>query len=282
MFQNFDAMKIINRLFPMAVLAVLAMAGCSDADNEAPVISDLFITPQPALGLACGQEDPCVIQLFTGDSLIIAFTVTDNEELSQYKFDIHQNFDCHGHAKLEETTVWEVIEIGELTGTEMQVSRVLQVPDTATAGIYHFTVQVADFFGNSVKTQIFNIALRNLEDTVPPVLTVSEPIVDTLRITLTDTLVNDSIRFVGSITDNRALETGGNGKLELRYWQVGSPNVFQLYSALFVAGTGNSYMFDFKINIPSTLVAGVYIIDFRAFDGVNNASDVLQIPVTIE
>lgn len=281
MFLNFDTMKFIIRLFPILAFATFTIAACSESDTEPPVISDLVITPQPTTGIICGQEDPFVIQVYTGDSLTISFTVTDDEELSQYKFDIHQNFDCHGHLKVEETGVWEVIEIGELTGTEMQVSRVLQVPDTATAGTYHFSIQVADFFGNSVKTQIFNITLLNVDDTLPPVLAATQPLTDTLTITLSDTIANDSIRFAGSVTDNRDLELGGNGKLDLRYWKTDSPNVFNLYSILFVIGTGPSYDFDFTVAVPAILVEGQYIFQLRAFDGVNNPSNTLEYEVKI-
>lgn len=281
MFQNFDTMKLINRLIPILALAAFTVAGCSDADSEAPVISSLVITPEPGIGIVCGTEEANVISVLTGDSIIISFTVSDNEELSQYKLDVHSNFDCHGHAKVE-TSVWEVIDIVDIQGLSQEVNYVLNVPDSTTAGLYHFSIQLADFFGNSAKTEIFQIKVKNLEDTVPPVLTVAEPVADTLRINLSDTLANDSIRFVGSVVDNRDLELGGNGKLQMRYWQVGSANTFQLYSILFIAGTGPSYNFDFKVNLPQTLVAGVYIIDVRAFDGVNNASNVLQFPVTIE
>lgn len=274
-------MRMFRYLLAIAIVSISIM-GCSEADTEPPVISDLVITPLPTAGIVCGQEDAYVIQLYTGDSLTISFTVTDDEELSQYKFDIHQNFDCHGHAKLEETVVWEVIDIGNISGTEAQVSRVLNVPEIATAGNYHFSIQVADFFGNSAKTQVFSIILQNLDDTIPPVLTVSEPSVSSITLNLTDSMPNDSIRFVGSVTDNRDLENGGNGKLELRYWRVGSANTFELYNILFVLGTGPSIDFDFTVTVPPTLVTADYIFELRAFDGVNNLSNTVRFNVTIE
>lgn len=273
-------MRMFRHLLAIAIVPA-ALSGCSEADTEPPVISDLVITPQPTADIICGQEENNVIRLSTGDSLTIAFTVTDNEELSQYKFDIHQNFDCHGHAKLEETSVWEVIEIGALTGTEMQVSRTLQVPDSATAGKYHFSIQVADFFGNSAKTEIFNIIVQNLDDTIPPVLTVTAPSVSSITINRSDSIPNDSIRFAGTVTDNRDLELGGNGKLELRYWRVGSANAYELFSILFVLGTGPSIDFDFTVTVPPILVSDDYIFQLRAFDGVNNMSNTVQFNVTI-
>jgi len=281
MFLNFDPMKILSRLFPIIAIAVLTIAGCSEADNEPPVINDLVITPTPGLGIICGTEEDHVISTYTGDSIVISFTVTDNEELSQYKIDVHSNFDCHGHAKVE-TTVWEVIDIVDIGGLSQQVNYVLNVPDSATAGLYHFSIQVADFFGNSAKSQFFHLLVKNLEDTVPPILVVTEPSVDSLTVSLNDTLANDSIRFVGNVSDNRDLELGGNGKLQLRYWKVGSPNVFDLYSILFVVGTGPSYDFDFTVAVPSILVAGNYVFQLRVFDGVNNPSNTVQYQVRIE
>ena len=64
----------------------------------------------------------------------------DNEALSQYKVDIHNNFDCHGHAR--STQDWTVLEVLDIEGTEQRVSRSLSVPDDVTAGNYHFHVQV--------------------------------------------------------------------------------------------------------------------------------------------
>ncbi len=194
---------------------------------------------------------------------------------------MHSNFDCHGHARVE-TSVWEVIEIVNLQGISQEVTHVLRVPDSTTAGLYHFSIQLADFFGNSAKTEIFQILVRNLEDTVPPTLTVTEPSVDSLTVNLSDTLANDSIRFAGLVADNRALEEGGNGKLSLRYWRQGSSNIFELYSVLFIAGTGPSYAFDFTVAVPTILVVGNYIFELHAFDGVNNASTTRQYQVTIE
>jgi hypothetical protein len=81
--------------------------------------------------------------------------VSDNELLRQYKIDVHPNFDCHAHAKLE-TADWSVSEVVELSGTSAQISRSILIPDSATAGTYHLSIQVADHFGNSVKTEIYS------------------------------------------------------------------------------------------------------------------------------
>jgi hypothetical protein len=271
----------ISRFLLAGSIVAATLSGCSEADIESPVISDLVITPQPAFGIICGQEENNVVHVFTGESITISFTATDNEELSQYKLDVHQNFDCHGHAKLEQTVVWEVIDIGNISGKEAQVTKVLNVPDSATAGKYHFSIMVADFFGNAAKTEIFHVIVKNLDDTIPPALTVTEPSVSSITINRSDSIPNDSIRFAGTVTDNRDLELGGNGKLELRYWRVGSANTFDLFNILFVLGTGPSIDFDFTVTVPPTLVAADYIFELRAFDGVNNMSNTVQFSVTI-
>src|SRR5690606_24886031 len=125
------------------LFSVIGLAGCSDSDTESPLISDLVITPAPTVGTVCGEEDPNVISVSTGDSITVSFTATDNEMLSQYKIDLHQNFDCHGHSKMA-TTDWEVSEIKDVTGTSSAVSTTFVVPDSATAGSYHFSIQLAD------------------------------------------------------------------------------------------------------------------------------------------
>lgn len=266
----------------IALFAAITFAGCSDSDTESPLISDLVITPQPGVGVVCGEEDANVIRVLTGDSITVSFTATDNEMLSQYKIDLHQNFDCHGHSNKMATTDWEVSEIMDVTGTSSAVSTTFAVPDSATSGSYHFSIQLADHFGNSAITGRYSINVLNLEDTVPPVLTAVEPSSSAFTISLSDTIPNDTVVFIGNVTDNLNLGISGNGKLELRYWATGSPNIFNLYSIQFLELDGESYNFDFTVQIPATLVAGEYVFELRAFDGVNNPSETVNYTVTIE
>ncbi|MCF8256576.1 MAG: DUF4625 domain-containing protein [Flavobacteriales bacterium] len=272
------AMRHILALF---LLASFTLAACSDADTEAPVISDLVITPTPGVGIVCGEEDPLVISVLSGDSLTISMTVTDDELLSQYKIDIHQNFDCHGHSRLA-TTDWEVIDIVDITGTSATIQRTVHVSDSATAGTYHFSILLADFFGNSASTEHFSINVLNRDDTVPPVLTVTLPSTSDLTVSLTDTIPNDSIIFAGNVSDNLDLGTGGNGRVELRFWRDSSANVFMLYNESFFEGLGSALDFDFVATVPPTLAAGGYIFELRAFDGVNNPAVPVIFNVTVE
>jgi hypothetical protein len=271
----------MRQFLALVLSASFILSACSDADTEAPVISDLVITPTPGQGTVCGAEDSLVISVLTGDSITISMTVTDDELLSQYKIDIHQNFDCHGHSKLA-TTDWEVIDIVNITGTSTTVQRTIHVSDSATAGTYHFSIQVADHFGNSARTERFSINVLNSDDTVSPVLTVTLPTTADLTVSLTDSIPNDSIVFAGNLADNVDLGTGGNGRVELRYWRDSSANVFMLYNESFFEGIGSSLDFDFVATVPPTLSVGGYIFEVRAFDGVNNPAQPVRFNVVIE
>jgi len=280
----------MRHLFALFLLVSFAMAACSDADTDKPVISDLIITPTPGQGMICGSEDSLVIAAMTGDSITISMTVTDDEQLSQYKIDIHQNFDCHGHSKVA-TADWEVIDIVEISGTSTSIQRTIYVPDSATVGTYHFSIQVADHFGNSARTERFSINVLNSDDLVPPTFTVTAPTALAMTLLLNDTVPadtvpfapNDSIIFTGNLTDNLALGVGGNGRIELRYWRDSTSNVFQLYNLPFIEGTHfQSVDFNFMARVPGTLTVGGYIFELRAFDGVNNPATPVRYMITIE
>jgi len=280
----------MRHFLALVLLASFVLSACSDADTGKPVISDLVITPTPGMGMVCEAEDSLVIAVMTGDSITISMTITDDEQLSQYKIDIHQNFDCHGHAKVA-TADWEVIDIVEITGTSATVQRTIHVSDSATAGNYHFSIQVADHFGNSARIERFSINVLNSDDLIPPTLTVTEPTSSTLLFMLNDTMPNDSVAFVpidtivfkGTVSDNLELGRGGNGRLELRYWRDSTSNVFQLFNLNFMEAIDlQSVDFDFVARVPATLAAGGYIFELRAFDGVNNPATPIRYVVTIE
>ncbi len=267
--------------FVLVFLASVSIFGCSDADTEKPVLTDLSITPSPTIGLVCDLPDSLVIEVLSGDSIAIFMNVSDNELLRQYKIDVHSNFDCHAHAKLE-TADWSVSEVVELSGTSAQISRSILIPDSATAGTYHLSIQVADHFGNSVKTNNYSLVVSNRSDTVAPVLMVIQPTTLDLVVLLTDSIPSDSIIFVGSVSDNMNLGLEGNGRLEMRYWSDSAASIFTLFNQPFLETDGSEFNFAFSARVPPTLSVGGYKFELRAFDGVNNPAPPIRFSVLIE
>jgi hypothetical protein len=265
----------------LVFLASVSIFGCSDADTEKPVLTDLSITPSPTIGLVCDLPDSSVIEVLSGDSIAIFMNVSDNELLRQYKIDVHSNFDCHAHAKLE-TADWAVSEVVELSGTSAQISRSILIPDSATAGTYHLSIQVADHFGNSVKTEIYSLLVSNRSDTIAPVLMVIQPNTLDLVVSLSDTIPNDSIIFIGTVSDNMNLGLEGNGRLEMRYWSDSAASIFTLFNQPFLETDGAEFNFGLSARVPPTLTAGGYKFELRAFDGVNNPAPPIRFSVLIE
>jgi hypothetical protein len=245
----------------------LLLSGCkSGADLEAPQMEVIRFDPAPRQGMVCGEPSEEVFFVASGESLNFEVLFTDNDELSEYKIDIHSNFDCHGHAR--KTEDWSVLEIGELDGNAHSLSHSIRVPDDVTAGAYHFQIQVTDKSGNDNPfANYYAIVVTNKKDTVPPVLSLTAPAAASFSVQR-----GTELRFSGTLTDNYSLGEGGNGKLLLTYNQGTGGNVFTAVEQNFPETEGTSRNFDFGFTVPNTLVVGTYTFVLSGYDGVNNES----------
>ena len=139
--------------------------GCVDPDTTDPTIEVVSITPAPASGMVCGEMEDYVITVNSTDTIEVTFRLTDDIELSQYKVDIHNNFDCHGHGKVE-TTDWYVISIEDVAGKDETITRRLPVPTNVTSGNYHFHMFATDAAGNNAESAvIYSLNVTNASDT---------------------------------------------------------------------------------------------------------------------
>lgn len=131
------SLKLRALLFSALLLA--AFTACnndddgSDPDTEKPVISLV----SPALESEIGA----------GQTLQLEIAVTDNQDLSSLRINIHNNFDGHDHNKksAEPFTFNETIEV---SGTEEVVTRSIEIPADAAAGPYHLMAYCLDAQGN--------------------------------------------------------------------------------------------------------------------------------------
>ena len=257
----------------------LFVQGCTvEPDETSPSIEVISITPTPSSGMVCGQLLENVSSLNSSDTLEITLRFTDNQELSQYKVELHNNFVCHGHSGKVETVDWYVISIEDLTGADQTVTREFPVPVNVTAGNYHFHVFATDAAGNNALTPaIYSLNVSNTDDTEVPALIVTNPASSSFSV-----LKGSTINFEGSLTDNNPLGPGTNGRLELQYWRSTSQNVYTLYEQDIENAVNESYNFNFDVVVPSTLADGTYIFELRAFDAVNNPSNVIEYTVEID
>lgn len=145
---------------PLLALGCATLFACKKTDREKPTFD--LQTPADSSVFISGQTIP------------FAARFLDNQGLSQYKIDIHDNFDGHSHEKYI-AKIWTQILIENIGGTEFNENRSIQVPDSVAAGWYHFLVTAVDEAGNQSEITFRNLYIQNTSDTVKPQITVNSP-----------------------------------------------------------------------------------------------------------
>ncbi len=276
-------MKNFKFLYHFALASlILGLTACGDNDVDItpPTFETITYTPAPVTAEICGSDESTVFLLTGGDQITFDVLFEDNNALSEYKVDIHNNFDCHGHGGGSApavvvpnvdnlTTDWTVLDINELSGTSSSIKRTLRVPENVTAGNYHFHIQVIDEVGNDSPFANFNsIKIKNPLDDTPPVFSIDEPANRSFS-----AKKGEVIRFVGKVTDERSLSDGGNGILYLAYTDLNSGNTFTTNVAFtFDENVDQVFDFDFEYSVPQTLTRGNYRFSLGANDGVRNVA----------
>jgi len=279
-------MRIIIAVFA----SILIFSACDDdsVDVTPPEIDIQGFTPAPSPGMICGTMEDSVFTLKGGEALGFVTTFRDDGALSEYKIDIHNNFDCHGHGGAatpginppgveNQTTDWTILDITPLNGKEAQVARTLNVPENVTAGTYHFQIQVLDESGNdNPLANFYSLQVFNPIDIAPPSITVSSPSGGF------SVAKGESINFQGEVADDFSLSQGGNGLLFLSYTDLSSGNTFTTDAVFpFDGSVDKNYSFDFDYTVPGTLTSGNYIFTLRAHDGVRNVAEVVEFEVEV-
>ena len=263
--------------------------GDSDVDLAAPSMTIMSLSPQPRTGDICGTVEDTVFHLKGGEELQFEALFRDDVALSQYKIDIHNNFDCHGHGGgapavsipgiANQTMDWAELQIGDLTGKEQLVSRKLRVPENVTAGAYHFQIQVIDEAGNDNPfANFYSLKVLNARDTIAPQIAATQPAQSSFAVAKGNT-----IRFEGEVADNYSLSEGGNGVLFLTYTDLSSGNTFIASGMVFPFDNTveKSHAFGFDFLVPLTLKTGAFRFSLRAHDGVRNVGDAVHFEVQV-
>lgn len=277
--------------FPFLFFAfTLLLSACSDeeVDTSPPALQLLALTPSPAPDWVCGTMEDSVFHLKSGEQLQLSVRFRDDLALSQYKIDIHNNFDCHGHGGgaapgisvpgiSNQTEDWTVLEISGLNGQDQTMDITLDVPDNVTAGNYHFQLQVLDESGNdNPNANIYTLKVLNSRDEGNPSLSVTTPA------GAFSVAKGSTVTFIGEATDNYSLSEGGNGVLYLTYTDLSSGNTF-LSDAVFPFDetVEKNYSFDFNFSVPNTLKAGDFLFSVRVHDGVRNVGEPVDFNVSV-
>lgn len=258
-----------------SLYAILLIAGfcsgCNKPDDDpgpaTPGVSGPVITVTeksvPAITASlCGASYDNVLKIATGKVLQMKIRFQSNRELSQYKIDIHSNFDCHTHGRVAAAAnPWKLSKAVDIAGMDTTVTEELPVPADASAGNYHFMIRLLDATGNEADFVEYNIILVNPDDTEPPVISMVQPAQDSIALAAGSVLDIESL-----ITDNKSLD---NGKYELTYHDADGRE-YKLEQQSFPAGTAATYLLKTAYEIPAYTVKGTATFYIKAYDAVNN------------
>lgn len=232
----------MKQIYFLLIAGLVCFSACKKTDKERPV----FTVNSPA--------DSTIFE--TGQTIAFSANFIDNEDLSQYKIDIHDNFDGHGHDK-NLATIWNQILIQNIAGSNFTENRNITVPDSAAAGWYHFLVTCVDVAGNQSQVEFRNIYIRNISDTVAPTVNLTTP-VENASYTLGNNLSVDA-----NITDNE--------RVYIVNTRIRRPNSSN--NIFFKADTFGTNAVNFNKIIPttgSTWTTGAYELRFTVFDNYYN------------
>ncbi len=115
---------------------------CKKADSEKPTISTVKVNGSSS-----------VLDISPGEAITVSSLISDNEELSQVKIDIHHDFDGHSHKAM--TVRFAEIRIKDISGGSFDLSEQFTIPANASSGAYHGTIIAVDKEGNQSESSIF-------------------------------------------------------------------------------------------------------------------------------
>lgn len=135
-----------NVFFFSALALTMIFSACNDDDSvdaDKPRITSVnFVTGVDAKA---------------GEVMKVSASFTDDENLSEAYFEIHENFDGHKHGKAN--TKFEASEILSLEGTQDEKTVEFSIPTTAAAGPYHLNLSVLDKAGNRSDVKVLGFSI---------------------------------------------------------------------------------------------------------------------------
>jgi len=242
--------------------------GQSELKNEKPTIGIVSQSVPTISEYLCNASFDNVIKVFTGDTIRFVFSFVAHNPLSQYKIDIHNNFDCHAHGK---SVPWSVLKLIDLSGNNATVEETLVVPEDASVGNYHLMIRLLDVYGLEAEVKEFNLIILNSDDMQEPVIELSSP-------TENSTFQHgEKVNFIGTITDNKSLK---NSRYELKFTDS-DDQTYNLYEIFYPSETINTYSIDTFYNIGTFISKGNGFFTIKAYDEANNYG-IKTVAVTIE
>jgi hypothetical protein len=259
----------MKNILPLLFI-ITTITACKDKKKNEPNLNNNTSKPSITVvskNIPTVTENLCdasfnnVLKTNTGNTLQVQFRFQGASNLSQYKIDVHNNFDCHSHGKIAASNPWSYLNIVDITGKDVSVTENLIIPANASVGNYHLMIKLIDELGNEAVPIEFNIILLNPNDSIAPTINLTIPTTDSIGIAR-----GSNLNFAGTITDNLSLN---GGKFEVSYTDSAKTS-FDIEQVFFSSTQGNSYNLNFNYTIPLYAVKGPSIFYLKAFDEVNN------------
>jgi len=256
------------------IIVVIIIVACNDKKgqnelkNEQPTI-DIVSQSVPTISeYLCNASFDNVLKIFTGDTMSFVFSFKAQNPLSQYKIDIHNNFDCHAHGK---SIPWSVLKLSDLKGKEAMIEETLIVPQDAAAGNYHLMIRLLDVYGLEAEVKEFNLIIINAEDQTEPIINIETPMPNQIF------QHGNEVSFKGKITDNKSLK---DSRYELKFTDA-NQQTYNLYEIFYTPETTISYNIDTTYTIGVFIATGNGFFTIKAYDQANNYA-IKTIPIIIE
>lgn len=258
--------------YPFYILSVVLaffIYGCDRSKDDpqpsvpgvdSPLITIVEKSVPVETDVVCGETYDNVLRLASGSTLQMKLRLRSNHQLSQYKIDVHSNFDCHSHGRISTTsTPWKLSKTVDIFGTDTTVLEKIFIPADASAGNYHFMIRLLDATGSEADFVEYNAVVANLADTIPPVVSIVAPLVDSVA-------AGGSIDIECRITDNRLLD---NGEYEIHFTDA-SGQEHEVAHDVFPVGTGTDWDLQTTYQMPAHVAPGMATFHIEAYDAVNN------------
>lgn len=254
-------MRVVGLSF-FIIVSLCYLSGCgNDATDIAyPQITVIETLPTVSSDEVCGEMSDRVIAVAANETLSLTIRYSDDIELAQAKLDIHSNFDCHGHGKVDGQNVWQVLETIDLGGSETQINRVLTPPDNVRPGDYHLGLMLVDASGNSSAPAYYDIKVYNNEDTVPPIISLDSPN------TADKYDKSQNLLISGTVTDETEMAFG---EITISLHDANGME-FNIIRNGFGEESRVEAPFSFEYGFPAIFTSGTCSIRVEATDGLNN------------
>ncbi len=246
-------MKKITILVLAAGLVFLN--ACNKGDDEEkdttkPVIT--LLTP------SAGEE------FVSGAKINISATFTDNKDLSQYKIEIHDDFDGHSHLKTGSPT-FAYTKIEGISGTSNTLNLAIDIPQDVAAGAYHLIINALDKAGNEAEFAEADITIKSSLDSIVPTLTVAA----------TPSPSGGEIHLHGGSKTITLVSTAGDNE-SLKSYEIKLINKTTKVNYLDRDGniSGTSASFNETVVFEDAWPDGEYLLVVEVFDLKNNATEV--------